>query len=201
MPLDARQTLQLLLEGNARHGAGRHLHPRRDALRRAEVASAQRPIAAILACSDSRVPPEILFDQGLGDLFVVRVAGNVLSPEAVGSFEYAAEHLGVPLIVVLGHARCGAVKRAADGGRASGHLGRILDAIQPAVEEARKRGERDVADAAARIHALRSAEALRSAGPLLDRLVREGRLLVVAALYDLDTGRVELLNDRGREGG
>jgi carbonic anhydrase len=189
----ADEVMTALMEGNARHAEGRHENPRRGPGRRREVASAQCPAAAVVCCSDSRVPPEMIFDQGIGDLFVVRTAGNVMDEVGVGSIEYAAEHLGVPLVIVLGHSRCGAVTAAVEGGGARGRVAGIVRAIAPAVDRARKDDAADPVEAAVRINVARTVEALRAAGPVLSRLVEEGRLAVVGACYDLDTGRVELI--------
>src|SRR4029434_4567942 len=123
-----------LAAGNARFVAGNLEHPNQSPARRTKLAEGQRPFAIILGCSDSRTAPEVVFDQGLGDLFVVRTAGNVVDDVALGSIEYAAEHLGASLIVVLGHENCGAVKATLDGGKLPGHLPAIAKAIRPAVK-------------------------------------------------------------------
>src|SRR5579885_136434 len=133
--LSGDQALQKLVQGNKQYKRVAFLHPNQSLARRKAVAKGQSPFAIILSCSDSRVPPEIIFDQGLGDLFVVRVAGNVLNDNALGSIEYAAEHFNVPLVMVLGHQRCGAVDAAVKGGEAPGHIGSLVEAIRPAVEK------------------------------------------------------------------
>lgn len=195
-PIDAEAALARLLEGNARFAAGRGARPRSGVARRSEVAAGQAPIAAVLACADSRVAPEIVFDQGLGDLFVVRVAGNIADDAALGSLEYAAEHLHVPLIVVLGHERCGAVSAAVAGGEAEGHVKALVEAIRPAVDEARKGpAPADLVEAAVRANAVRVARILCSSEPVLKRLFGERRVEIQAARYDLDTGVVEMLAD------
>src|SRR5262245_22157340 len=135
-PPTADAVLAELKLGNEHHAAKRYDHPRQSAARQRELASGQHPHAAVLSCADSRVAPEIIFDQGLGDLFDVRVAGNIAGDAEVASIEYAAEHLNVPLVVVMGHQKCGAVTAAAEGGEASGHLPTLLQAIRPAVEKA-----------------------------------------------------------------
>jgi carbonic anhydrase len=135
--LTGDQALQELMNGNKRYVAAELAHPNQTAARRAEVAKGQDPFAIIVGCSDSRVPPEIIFDQGLGDLFVTRVAGNIVDDVVLGSIEYAAEHLGVPLIVVLGHKRCGAVEAAAKGGDAPVHIRSLVEAIKPAIKKAK----------------------------------------------------------------
>jgi carbonic anhydrase len=129
---EANSPLARLEEGNRRAASNHSTHPHASSARRGEVAQSQSPFAVIVSCSDSRVPPELLFDQGYGDLFVIRIAGNVVEDTALGSIEYAVEHLGAKLLVVLGHERCGAVKATVDGGEAPGHIGSIVNAIKPA---------------------------------------------------------------------
>jgi carbonic anhydrase len=188
----ADQALCELWEGNRRFQRDESIGPRRDGARRASVADAQTPFAAVVACSDSRVPPELLFDQGLGDLFVVRVAGNVIGSDALGSLEYAAEHLEVPAIVVLGHSRCGAVSAAIRGESGSPHIEGVLAALRPAVEAtAALRGDR--AANAAREHVRRLVTELPTRSSVLRRRVDTGRLDIVGAYYDVSTGAVEQL--------
>ena len=122
------QALKKLLEGNERCRSGQAQHPRQDARRRKEITKGQKPFAVIVGCSDSRIPPPMIFDQGLGDLFVIRVAGNIADSVVLGSIEYAVEHLGCKLVVVLGHGKCGAVTAAAEGGKAPGHIEAVLKA-------------------------------------------------------------------------
>jgi carbonic anhydrase len=183
-----------LLDGNRRFVESRVKHPNQEKDRRMAVSKKQEPFAVILCCSDSRVPPEVIFDQGIGDLFVVRVAGNSADPAVLGSIEYAVEHLKASLIVVLGHERCGAVKAATEGGEAPGHVKAILEPIAPAVKAARAvtKGEA-LPEQAMRIHAQNMVKQLKESTPVLAALVREGMLTVVGARYDLDTGVVELL--------
>ncbi|MFQ5443456.1 MAG: carbonic anhydrase, partial [Nitrospinales bacterium] len=135
--MTSQESLKQLIEGNRRFITGKPLHPNQSLERRKESVSGQSPIAAILGCSDSRVSPEIVFDQGIGDLFVLRVAGNVADDPVLGSLEYAVEHLNVPLIIVLGHSACGAVIAAAQGGEFPGKIGSLTKAIAPAVEKAK----------------------------------------------------------------
>ncbi len=191
--MSAEQVLHELIAGNRRYVAGKLANPHHDPAARQQVLQGQHPMAVIIACADSRVPPEIIFDQGLGDLFVIRVAGNIADNAVVGSVEYAAEHLGVPLVVVLGHTQCGAVTAAAREGEAhDGHLAGVLAGIRPAVAQARAQGG-EVIDAAARIHAANVAEGLRRSEPVLRALVEEGRVRILSALYHLDSGAVEFL--------
>lgn len=192
----ARRALDDLLRGNERYAGGRPAHPRGDAGRRAETAGGQRPFAAVVSCSDSRVPPEILFDQGIGDLFVVRTAGGVLDDAAIGSLEYAVEHLRVPLLVVLGHTRCGAVEAAIAGGRAPGRIARLVEALRPAVERASSLGGDQSANAV-RACARASLALLAACGPIIAPRVADGSLELVGAVYDVATGIVAPLDSPG----
>ena len=159
------------------------------------MATSQQPFAVILGCADSRTSPELIFDLGLGDLFVIRVAGNVLNDETVASIEYAVDHLGTQLVVVLGHERCGAIAAAretiAAKTQAPGHIQSLVKAIQPAVE-ATLGGD---AESTARANEQNVTRALRAMGPILQEKVAAGTLSVVAAHYDLDTGSVDFLKD------
>ena len=194
----ADQAIQSLKDGNARFVAGKARHPDQSLARVKELSGGQTPFATILGCSDSRVPPELLFDQGFGDLFIVRVAGNVADPIDLGSVEYAAEHLGVPAIVVLGHHKCGAVKAAAEaaekGVAVPGNIGAIVSEIAPAVDAARKApGKEGLVNDAVHLNAKRTAAALVERSPIVKELVEHGRLKIVTAVYDLDTGTIEWL--------
>jgi carbonic anhydrase len=186
------EVLQRLAEGNARFVASKPSHPNQGTDRRREVAKGQRPFAVIVSCSDSRVPPEIIFDQGIGDLFIIRVAGNVLDSIGMGSIEYAVEHLGTGLVLVLGHSKCGAVTATVQGGEAHGHIGSIIHAIAPAVEQA-KGLTGDLTDNAIRANVGLVAEQIRSSKPVLSKLAGEGKLKVAGGYYDIDTGRVDFI--------
>ncbi len=188
-PADA---LQRLLDGNKRFEAGNYLRPHQSPARRIEVADTQHPLATILGCSDSRVPPELIFDQGLGDLFVVRVAGHVADEAVVASLAYAVEHLDTRLIVVLGHRNCGAVQAAVEG-NASSHLARLVQGIRPAIQKV-KLQPTSMLDMAVRAHVNLTVHALRLAEPILARHVQSGRLDIVGAYYDLNTGSVTLVD-------
>lgn len=183
-----------LKDGNAHHAGHRYKHPHETAARMRQLASDQHPHAEVLSCADSRVPPEILFDQGLGDLFVVRVAGNVVSDTELGSLEYGAEHLHVPLLIVLGHQRCGAVTAAVEGGEVPGHISALTELLRPAVEKTRGMpGDR--VENAVRANVEMVVKQLRTSGPVLEKLVSRGELKVVGAIYSLDTGQVTWLPD------
>jgi carbonic anhydrase len=188
---DPDKVLEELLAGNRRFAAAQLTHPHQTPQRRAEIAKGQHPVAIILSCSDSRIPPEVVFDQGLGDLFVIRLAGNIADDAAIGSIEYAAGHLGVRLMMVLGHKRCGAVEATVKGGEAPGHLRGLVEAIRPAVQAA-KGQPGDLLDNAVRANVRQVAAKLRSTGPILSELVREKKLKVLGAYYDLDNGGVTL---------
>ena len=183
---------QKLMDGNKRYVDARLLHPNQTPQRRAEVAKGQHPFAAIVSCADSRVPPEILFDQGLGDLFVVRLAGNILDDAVLASLEYAVEHLSVKYIMVLGHERCGAVEATIKGGETPGHIGSLVKAIQPAVDNAKKQPG-DLLDNAVSANITMVVQKLKSSSPTLVELVKKGALTVVGARYDLDDGVVAIL--------
>jgi carbonic anhydrase len=192
----AGTALEALIEGNRRFAAGASAHPHDDPGRRSEVAKGQHPRAAIVACSDSRVGPEIVFDQGLGDVFVVRTAGNLLDAIGIGSLEYAAARLGVPLIVVMGHSRCGAVGAAAEASAAPGRIPAIVSALEPSIEKA-KGAPGDLVDAASRENVKSTVAMLERCEPVIKGLIDEGKLRVVGMFYDIERGTVELLSAEG----
>jgi carbonic anhydrase len=182
-------TLERLIAGNQRFVAGRPIGLRRDPTRRAEVAEGQQPPAVIVGCSDSRVPAELIFDQGLGELFIIRLAGNIVDDAALGSIEYGVEHLHARLIVVLGHDRCGAVQAALKGGSLPGHMESFVKAIRPAVEETRGQPGDPIRNAV-NANVQRMVHLLRSSEPILAGEVKSGRLKVVGARYELESGKV-----------
>ncbi|MFI9078288.1 carbonic anhydrase [Streptomyces sioyaensis] len=185
-----------LMEGNARWVSGNLEHPDRDPKRRQFVAAKQKPFGSVLSCIDSRVPPELLFDTGLGDLYVMRTGGEAVGPVVTGSVEYGPMTSGTPLIVVLGHQRCGAVeasyKSLRDGEPLPGNLEAIARALRPAYEKARREGGADPVDTMARAQVTLTSANLRSNQDLAP-LVKKGSLAVVGAYYSLDTGKVEVL--------
>ncbi len=217
------EAISRLKEGNGRFTAGNMQHPHESnderaymaknsyenadmislgmtsdqaAKRRAELEKSQHPFAIILSCSDSRVPPEIVFDEGLGDLFIVRVAGNVLNDEGLGSIEYRVDILGARLIVVLGHQSCGAVdaaiKTIAAKGKAPGHIQSLVTAIKPAVESTPK-GDLETTIKANVKHVV---DALRSSTPILKAKVDSGQIQAIGGYYSLDTGAVTFLEEK-----
>ena len=185
-----------LLDGNARFVSGQSTHPHQDAQRRAALAAGQKPFAVVIGCADSRTSPEILFDQGLGDLFVVRLAGNIVDDAALGSVEFAVAQLGARLIVVLGHEKCGAVKATVGvvhGDPApGGHLGSIVEALKPAVLAAQGHAG-DAVENAVRENVHEVVAKLQVSAPVLEPLVKSGELKIVGARYDLDDGKVEIV--------
>lgn len=186
------QALERLRHGNQRYVRARPDHPDQSSGRRAEVAQGQHPFAVILGCSDSRVPPEIVFDQGLGDLFVIRTAGNVFQDVALGSIEYAILHLHTPLLLVLGHQRCGAVTAAVQGGENAGHIDALVRLIEPAVRATEQEPGSHIENAVA-ANAMRVAQALIQESEPIQRAHEAGKLTVASAVYSLDTGEVRFL--------
>lgn len=185
------EALTRLKEGNQRFVSGQSSKPRQDFSRIKEVAEGQFPFATIVGCSDSRVPNEIIFDQGLGDLFIVRTAGQVSSYASWGSIEFAEEILGTKLIVVLGHTKCGAVNAAVTLPEVPGHIITLINAIKPAVEKAKKKEPASLLDAAIRENVAMQVEQLKGLEPVLAKRVREGSIKIIGALYDLNSGKIE----------
>lgn len=195
------QALARLKNGNADFLAGRSRLATGDGKRRLELASTQTPFAVLVGCSDSRVPPEVLFGSGLGELFIVRNAGNTVDTVALGSVEYGTLVLGAPLVVVLGHERCGAVKAAVEvvehNTNFPGSIGQMIEPIIPAVLEARAghSGSKEaLLDAAVRENVRRIVRRLRTGEPSFMKPLRDGALKIVGAHYDLDTGQVIFLD-------
>ena len=185
-----------LMEGNKRFVSGSLSQKDVGDTRRKELTKGQAPFAIVVTCSDSRVSPEIMFDQGLGELFVIRVAGNVLDPVSLGSIEYAAEHLHSPLLILLGHGSCGAVTAAVDAkGKPEGNIGEIVKKILPAVKKANAKGgsKDEVLNNAIRENVLLTHSYMLKKSPVLKHLVESGELKVVTGVYHLDSGSVEVL--------
>jgi carbonic anhydrase len=201
--MSADEALTLLKEGNDRFAQGRAEGPNRDHERRILTsAEGQNPFAAVVACSDSRAPVSILFDRGIGDIFEVRAAGNVLGEVGTASIEYAAEYLGISLLAVLGHSSCGAVQAALGEAKDSLRINKLIQKIAPAVDKT-KAGNvgltpRELADAVARMNAWQQAEDLFNNNEVVRTAVDAERLLLTAAFYDLTTGRVEWMGQYPR---
>ena len=188
----------MLKDGNARYLEGKATHPHQDAARRALTAGqGQHPFAAVLSCSDSRAPVELIFDQGLGDLFVVRVAGNVAATDEIGTMEYAVDHLGTPVVVVLGHSQCGAVTAAVEGTKLPGSMGVLVAPIKPAVDKAKADNPGAATEAlvaaAVKENVFQAMEDVLQKSPLIKAAVKAGKTKLLGAVYELDTGQVQWL--------
>jgi carbonic anhydrase len=184
------------MDGNKKFVSGSVTQPDLSDARRKELTGGQRPVAIVVTCSDSRVAPEHIFNQGLGDIFVIRVAGNVLDPVALGSIEYAAEHLHTPLLVLMGHEKCGAVTAAVEAkGKPEGNIGAIVAKILPAVRKAKLQGggEDEIVAKAIKMNVFQSYEDMLKNSPVLKHMIAKGELKVVESLYHLGTGEVEIL--------
>jgi carbonic anhydrase len=197
--MTADEALQKLMKGNKQFIEQKQTGQKLcDLTTRQSLAKGQKPYAVILTCSDSRVPPELIFDKGLGEIFVIRVAGNIPDPIVLGSIEYAVEHIGSPLVMVLGHERCGAVTAAVDAkGKPEGNIGAIIKTISPAVKKARKeytgKDKAQLVETAIDINTRLVAENLTKQSSVIRHLVKEGKVKIVTAKYDLDDGTVTLM--------
>lgn len=196
MPAD--EAVKLLKDGNARYVSGQPTHPNQGAERRTEtVKGGQHPIATIIGCSDSREPLEILFDQGVGDIFVIRVAGNLAGPNELGSVEYGVGHLGTPVLLVLGHTACGAVTAAVQNAKVHGNIPALINQIKPAVAKAKAwspaaQGD-DLLNKSIKANVWLTMEnILRKSHEVRER-VAKGQLLVMGGVYDLHSGAVTWL--------
>ncbi|MFN6536415.1 MAG: carbonic anhydrase [Nostoc sp. EkiNYC01] len=192
-PVSPTEAIRRLLSGNQRFVHQQRKYPDQSLEHLRLVAKAQYPFAAILGCADSRVPAEIVFDQGLGDLFVVRVAGNVASDMAIGSLEYSTAVLGSQLIVVLGHKRCGAVTEAIKNEALPGRIGFVVESIKPALANV-KLTTANTSDDAVKANVKYQAKKLEESSVILAKLLREGKLKIIGACYDIDTGKVNIVN-------
>lgn len=201
----AEVALKILVDGNQRFVEHRMLHPRDGIKRRIDVAThGQHPIAIVLSCSDSRVPPELIFDEGLGDLFVIRLAGNIADDAVIGSIEYAVKYLGVPLLMVLGHEGCGAISAAIDGdGKAEGHVSSLINAIRPAVDSVSKNQPMAKEDIPSpRFHELvvrenvkRVMTLLKENKPILADMIESEKLTMAGGFYHLASGKIDLVKN------
>ncbi|MBD2175763.1 carbonic anhydrase [Pseudanabaena sp. FACHB-1998] len=191
--LSAEAALQELLDGNQRYALDHVEHPHEGSQRRVDLSVAQHPFAIILGCADSRVVPELIFDQGVGDLFVLRVAGNVADEAVLASIEFAVEHLGTRLVVVLGHERCGAVMAAINHAFSEGKLNSLISYIEPAIKAGREANGDCVVSDTVKAHVHLMVKQIQSTEPILSHEVKNSSLKVVPAYYRLATGKVEFL--------
>jgi len=190
--ISAEEALKLLKDGNLRFQSGELKHPHLEKSHREQLLEGQHPYAIILSCADSRVIPELVFDCGLGDLFVIRVAGNVARDKVIGSIEYAVKFLGTKLVVVLGHEKCGAVQAAMGDGEVPGHIGSIVEMIKPAVHIA-KTMEGDSFENAIKLNARIVSGSVSGSNPILNDYVKNEGLMVVPGYYEMKSGKVEFL--------
>lgn len=198
--VSADEALRLLEAGNLRWAADQGTNPNTDTERRADLSEkGQTPFATILTCADSRIPVERVFDRGVGDVFVIRVAGNVVGDDATGTIEYGAEHLHVPLLVVMGHTKCGAVAAAASAGHTGGSITQLVDKISPAVARTKQQHPelegKELAAASVKENVWQSVFDLVRTSSNVRGLIREHKLRVVGAVYDISTGKVEWIGE------
>jgi carbonic anhydrase len=188
----AKKPLERLIEGNNRYVSSTTVCHEDWTAKRTALIENQKPYAVIVTCSDSRVPPEIVFDQTLGDLFIVRVAGNVVDDFAIGSIEYGVNVLGADLVLVLGHSNCGAVDAALKGMKFDNHIQEIINEMQPAIAATKGQTE-NLLEKTIKANVKVVVDELRTSKPLLTKLAKEGKLTVIGGYYDLATGKVEFL--------
>jgi carbonic anhydrase len=185
LPTSPREAVDFLYAGNQRFVEGKSMSAHQDMRRVKAIAARQAPFAAFLGCADSRVPIEFVFDQGFGDLFVTRIAGNIASSENIGSLEFGTRILGAKVLFVLGHSACGAVAATQQGAEQPGQISGLFQHIRPAIKEAR--GDLDLA---VRLNVRNQAQILAEASPVIAKMIKQGDLLVAGGVYDLQTGRV-----------
>ena len=189
---EPEQALEKLLSGNEEYLSGSITLNVDDSLREDLAKNGQHPYAIVITCSDSRVPAELIFDASLGDIFVIRTAGNVVSDFEIGSVEYGAEHLGSPLVLVLGHTNCGAVTAATEGGEVGGKIQSIVDEIESSVQKAKNTGEEDVLSKAIEYNVMNSVNKILSS-EIIKELADEGKVEVIGGIYDISTGTISII--------
>lgn len=192
--ISIEESLQKLREGNTRFVEMRLIHPDQTIEKRMELIKGQHPFVIIITCSDSRVAPEIIFDQGLGDIFEIRNAGNVLDDHVIGSIEYAVAHLGTPVILVLGHEDCGAIKAAIAHNKESKHIKSLVKSIEPAVKQAEKQTG-DMVENTVKNNVVNVVNELRESKPILKKYYGEGKVEIIGGYYHLDSGKVDYINN------
>lgn len=202
--IDPNQVLERLLKGNERFVEGVAVHPHQDEETRMKTArEGQKPLVSILSCSDSRVPLEAIFDVGVGDLFVIRVAGNIADRSEIGSLEYGVGHLGTPLLMVIGHTKCGAVTAVVRGDKVGGNIVSLVDNIVPAVKAIRAQfkdaPEEELIFNSVKANIWQSVEDILKYSKEIRDLVKEGKIKVVGALYDIETGKITNLGVHWRQ--
>lgn len=191
--ISADEALEKLIKGNERFIELREKHPDLDKKRRKEMLKGQHPFVVILSCSDSRVPPELIFDQGLGDIFEIRNAGNVLNDHVIGSIEYAVMHCGVKLIVIMGHQDCGAIAATLSGVSETKYIKALEDSIQPAVDDCKKKGVEVNSDNVVKAHVMQDINELLTQDTELVKYMKENNVQIIPAYYHIDSGKVDFL--------
>jgi carbonic anhydrase len=207
---DYEKALESLMKGNERFVAGKPAAKEVGEAARKELVKGQHPIATILTCSDSRVPPEHIFDKGLGEIFVIRTAGNITDKVCLGTIEYGVEHLHTPVLMIMGHTHCGAVKATIEAveskdahghGEDAGNIGTLVETIKPAVEKAQKEDPKheNLADKSVEENVKLVYQTILEKSPIVKKLVEEKKLKIVLAIYSMETGKVKLLNECGHK--
>lgn len=191
--IPAEEALAKLIKGNERFIELKEKHPDSDKKRRKEMLKGQHPFVVILSCSDSRIPPELIFDQGLGDIFEIRNAGNVLNEHVIGSIEYAVMHCGVKLIVIMGHQDCGAIAATLSGVSETKYIKALEDSIQPAVDDCKKKGIEVNSDNVVKTHIMQDINELLTQDTELVKYMKENNVQIVPAYYHIDSGKVDFL--------
>ncbi|MCC6762423.1 MAG: carbonic anhydrase [Chitinophagaceae bacterium] len=193
----ASTPLKKVMDGNARFAAVHPIHPDESANRTHEIAEGQHPFAVVIACSDSRVAPELIFDEGLGDLFVIRTAGNIISEVELGSVEYAVEHLHVPLVIVMGHERCGAVEAMLSGALPHNHIKSIIDSLrnESEIKAIPVNDEQRLAHCV-EANVRHGVKELLTQSTVIQEALHNGKLQVVGAHYDLDDRKVRIITEQ-----
>ena len=198
--IPAAEALQILKDGNQRFIDGKSIHPHSDFERIKEISKGQKPFVTINSCSDSRVPPELIFDQGFGDVFIVRNAGNVSDTDEVGTIEYGTEHLGTNLVVVMGHTKCGAVTAVAKGDHVEGNIPKLVDNIVPAVEKVKHSHKNEDyskwINEAITENVNQSIKDILRKSKIVSHLVQEGKVKIIGAIYDVETGKVIFIENK-----
>lgn len=191
--LSAKDAIQKLKDGNKRFVKAKSQHPNESKERRDEMLKGQHPFVVILSCSDSRVPPELIFDQGLGDIFEIRNAGNVLNEHVIGSIEYAVMHCGVKLIVIMGHQDCGAIAATLSGVSETKYIKALEDSIKPAIDDCKEQGLEINSDNVVKAHVMQDIEELMAQDNELVKYMKDNDVKIVPAYYHLDSGKVDFM--------
>ena len=201
--MDADNIIAMLKQGNQRFTSGVRKYPRQNQSRIIEIAEGQNPIATILCCSDSRVAPEHIFDAGLGDLFIIRTAGNRCDDIGFGSIEYGVEHLETPVMIVMGHTRCGAITAAVQDVKVEGFIKSVIESVSKPVEMAKRNhpdsNEEDIINKAILLNVMQAIEQFICESDIVRRKIKQNKLKIIAAIYQVETGQVEFLGEHPKQ--